>query len=157
MFLSDLDKVGYQVGTFKLGQRIYHIKDKEHRFKFHKKCEYCDNTGRVLIKDKEFTCPACKGEYIYKEVIEKIIDDFDIRVRGIISLSNEKNTYECYTTGSEGSGLQIRKSDDGTNSYFGTKEEAQEACEKFNKEHNVDLYLEEYNRASIKESIRDEF
>lgn len=32
MYFSDLDKVGYPVGTFKLGQKIYHIKDKEHRF-----------------------------------------------------------------------------------------------------------------------------
>lgn len=157
MFLHDLGKVGYQVGTFKLGQKIYHIMDKEHRFEFHKKCEYCDNTGRVLIKGKEFTCPACKGEYIYKEVIEKIVDDFDIRVGSIISLSNKNGTYECYATGSNGSGLQIHKCDDGSNSYFGTKEETQEACEKFNKEHNVNSYLEEYNRVTIKENIKDEF
>lgn len=156
MFLSNIDKVGYQVGTFKLGQKIYSIKDKKHRFKFRKRCEYCDSTGRVSIKGKEFICPACKGEYIYKEVIEKIIDDFNIRVRSIISLSNKKNTYEYYATGSDGYGLQIHRCDDGTNTYFGTKEEAQEACEKFNKEHNIDLYLEEYNRATIKESIKDE-
>ena len=53
--------------------------------------------------------------------------------------------------------MQIHRCDDGSNTYFGTKEEAQEACEKFNKEHNVDLYLEEYNRASVKESIREGF
>ena len=70
MYFSDLDKVGYPVGTFKLGQKIYHIKDKEHRFKFHKKCKYCESTGHVLIKGKEFICPACKGEYIYKEIIQ---------------------------------------------------------------------------------------
>lgn len=157
MFLSDIDKIGYPVGTFKLGQKIYHIMNKEHRFKFHKKCEYCESTGRVSIKGKEFTCPSCKGEYVYKEVIEKIIDDFDIRVRSIISLSNKKNTYEYYATDSDGYGLQIYRCDDGTNTYFGTKEEAQEVCEKFNKEHNVDLYLEEYNRVTIKEGIRDEF
>lgn len=52
MFLSDIDKIGYPVGTFKLGQKIYHIENKEHRFKFHKKCEYCESTGRVLIKGK---------------------------------------------------------------------------------------------------------
>lgn len=40
MYFSDLDKVRYPVGTFKLGQKIYHIMDKKHRFKFHKKCEY---------------------------------------------------------------------------------------------------------------------
>ncbi len=52
MFLDNIDKVGYPVGTFKLGQKIYYIKDKEHNFKFHKKCEYCDNTGYILIKGK---------------------------------------------------------------------------------------------------------
>ena len=117
MYFSDLDKVGYPVGTFKLGQKIYHIKDKEHRFKFHKKCEYCESTGRVLIKGKEFTCPACKGEYIYKEIIEKIIDDYNIRIGSIISLQNKKSTYEYYATNSAGYGLQINRCDDGSNTY----------------------------------------
>lgn len=157
MNLMNIDKYAYQVGTFKLGQKIYHIKDKEHRFKFHKRCEYCDSAGRVLIKGKKFKCPACNGEYIYKNVIEKIIDDFDIRIGSIITFRNKKNAYEYYATGSDGLGLQIQRCDGGTNTYFETKEEAQKACEKFNKEHNVDLYLEEYNRVSIKESIRDEF
>lgn len=157
MFFGDIDKIGYPVGTFKLGQKIYHIKNKEHRFKFHKKCEYCESTGRVLIKGENFICPACKGEYIYKEIVEKIIDDYNIRIGSIISFQNKKNVYEYYATNSEGYGLQIHRCDDGSNTYFGTKEEAQEACEKFNKEHNVDLYLEEYNRASIKESIREGF
>lgn len=156
MYFSDLDKVGYPVGTFKLGQKIYHIKDKEHRFKFHKKCKYCDNTGDILIEGRKFTCPACKGEYTYKEVMEKIVDDYDIRICSVITLRNKKDSYEYYTTYSDGCGLQICRCDDGTNTYFGTKEEAQETCEKFNKKHNVDLYLEEYNRASIKEIIRDE-
>ena len=157
MFLDTIDKFGYPIGTFKLGQKIYHIKNKEHRFKFHKKCEYCDSTGRVLIKGKEFTCPACKGEYIYKKIIEKIMDDFDIRIESIITFQNKKYSYECYADSPDGFGLQIRKCDDGSNIYFGTKEEAETACKKFNKEHQVDLYLEEYTRASIKENINDGF
>lgn len=154
MILDNLEKVGYPVGTFKLGQKIYHIINKTHSFNLHKKCEYCNSTGYVLIKGKEFTCPACKGEHTYKEVIEKIVDDDDIRVRSIITFQNKKNAYEYYATGSNGCGLQIRRCDDGTNVYFETMEEAQEACEKFNKEHNVDLYLEEYERANIKEIVR---
>ena len=157
MNLFNIDKLGYQVGTFKLGQKIYHIKDKEHKFKFHKRCEYCDSTGCVLIKGKKFTCPACKGEYMYKEVIEKIVDDSDIKIRSIITLRNKNNTYEYYTTNPDSLGLQIQRCADSINTYFETKEEAQEACEKFNKEHNVDLYLEEYNYVSNKERIRDEF
>lgn len=155
MFLSDFDKVGYPVGTFELGQKIYGIKNKKHRFKFHRKCEYCNNTGLVLIKGREFECPACRGEYTYKEVTEKIIDDYDIRVQGVVTFKNKKNTYEIYATGSEGYGLQIQKCDDGINTYFGTKEEAQAACEKFNREHNVDLYLKKYEQASIEESIKN--
>ena len=155
--LCDRDKVGYPVGTFKLGQKIYHIMDKKHSFKFHKKCEYCDNTGYVSIKGRKFICPACKGEYTYKEIIEKIIDDYDIKIGSIITFQNKKGFYECYAIGSEGYGLQIHKCDDGSNMYFGTKEKAEEVCKKFNKEHNVDLYLEEYARASIKENINDEF
>lgn len=156
MFLSDIDVFGYPEGTFKIGQKVFRIIDKIHRFSFHKKCEYCDSTGIVSIKGKNFTCLACKGEYTQKKVIEKIVDDYDIKVRSIISLKNKKGTYEYYTTDESSCGLQICKSDDGSNIYFGTREEAQEVCDKFNKQHNVELYLNEYNRATIRESIRDE-
>lgn len=157
MFPNNIDKVGYPVGTFKLGQKIYHIRDKEHNFKFHKKCEYCDNTGYILIKGKKFICPACKGEYAYKKIIEKVVDDRDMRIESIITFQNKKYSYECYATGSDGCGFQIRKCDDGSNRYIGTKEEAEATCKNFNKEHQVDLYLEEYTRASIKENINDGF
>lgn len=156
MFLDNIDVFGYPVGTFKIDQKVFRIIDKIHRFSFHKKCEYCDSTGIVSIKGKNFTCPACKGEYTQKEVIEKIVDDYDIKVRSIISLKNKKDTYEYYTTDASSCGLQICKSDDGSNTYFGTREEAQEVCDKFNKQHNVELYLNEYNRATIRENIRDE-
>lgn len=155
MFLSDLDKIGYPVGTFKIGQKIYRIKNKEYRFRFHKKCQYCDSTGSVLIKDKEFVCPACKGEYIHKGIIEKVVDDYDIKIRSVISLKNRDGSYESYSTDLSGHGLQIHKCDDSSKIYFGTEKEAQEACDKFNKEHNVDLYLEEYSRIALKESIRN--
>ena len=94
MFLSDIDVFGYPEGTFKIGQKVFRIIDKIHRFSVHKKCEYCDSTGIVSIKGKNFTCPACKGEYTQKKVIEKIVDNYDIKVRSIISLKNKKGTYE---------------------------------------------------------------
>ncbi len=47
----------------------------------------------------------------------------------------------------------IRKQDDGTSNYFGSKEEAQDVCDRYNKEHNVDLLLKEYKRQEIRESI----
>ena len=40
----------YNSGTFKLGQEVYNTKDINHRFRFHKECSYCDNTGKVFIK-----------------------------------------------------------------------------------------------------------
>lgn len=47
----------------------------------------------------------------------------------------------------------IQKQDNGTNNYFGSKEDAQEVCDRYNKEHNVDLLLEEYKRQEIRENI----
>ena len=58
------EEKAYNSGTFKLGQEVYNTKDINHRFRFHKECSYCDNTGKVFIKGKEFTCPNCN------EVIE---------------------------------------------------------------------------------------
>ena len=149
--LDDLTTIGYPVGTFSLGQKVYKITNRVHRFHFHKKCILCDDTGFVSIKGREFKCPACNNEYIHKEVIEWIIEnDYDVQVESIISLKNRNGTYEIYTTDSNGLGLQITKKRDGTNTYFGTKEEAQAACDKFNKENNVELYLDEYKRAELK-------
>lgn len=61
MFTSEIIDRGYESGTFKIGQTIYPISSKIYRFRFHKICVYCDNTGKVLLKGKEFKCPECKG------------------------------------------------------------------------------------------------
>ena len=31
----------YKAGTFKLGQEVWYIRDIEHKFRFHKECNYC--------------------------------------------------------------------------------------------------------------------
>lgn len=80
----------YKSGTFKLGQKVFHIKELSHLFNYHKECEYCDSTGKVLIKDKEFTCPNCNGAIITKEVKEFVVGK-PVKIKSVISLKNKKN------------------------------------------------------------------
>lgn len=152
MFVSDITDCGYKVGTFKLGQVIYPISDKTHRFRFHKQCVYCDNTGKILVKGKEFKCPECDGLYETKEVIEKVLNNPE-KIRSVISFKNKNKSLEIYSNDSSGYGLMIQKQEDGTNNYFGSKKEAQEVCDKYNEEYDVELLLEEYNRQEIRENI----
>lgn len=42
MITSDITDYGYEAGTFKLGQVVYHVKNMTHRFRFRKKCVYCE-------------------------------------------------------------------------------------------------------------------
>lgn len=152
MYASDVKDCGYEAGTFKLGQSVYHVSSKIHRFRFHKNCVYCDNTGKVLVKGKEFKCPECNGSFETKEVIEKVLDDPE-KIRSVLSFKNRNLSLEIYANDSSGYGLIIQKQDDGANNYFGSKKEAQEVCDRYNKEHNVGLLLEEYKRQEIRENI----
>lgn len=152
MYAGDVKDCGYEAGTFKLGQSVYHVSSKTHRFRFHKKCLYCDNTGRVLIKGKEFKCPECNGSFETKEVIEKVLGEPE-KIRSVLSFKNRNQSLEIYTNNSSGYGLMIQKQDDGTNNYFGSKKESQEVCDRYNKENNIDLLLEEYKRQEIRENI----
>ena len=94
MWANDILTKGYDAGTFKLGQTVYHIKNKRHMFKYKKECEYCDNTGKINIKGKEFICPNCNCQVECKEVIEKIVDEEIIITT---SLQNNKTpTIEIY-------------------------------------------------------------
>lgn len=152
LWASDIKDRGYETGTFKLGQTIYPIHNKVHRFHFHRKCEYCDSTGSILLKGKKFNCPECCGFSDCKEVVEKVLDEPE-KVKSIMSFKNRNKQLEIYTNDSSGNGLIIQKQDDGTNNYFASKEEAQEVCDKYNKENNVYLILDEYKRQEIRESI----
>ena len=152
MFANDIIDYGYKAGTFKLGQTIYPVSSKTHRFRFHKKCVYCDNTGKVLVKGKEFKCPECNGSFETKEVIEKVLDNPE-KIESVISFKNRNKSLEIYTNNSNGYGLMIQNQNDGTNNYFGSKREAQDVCDRYNKEYNVDLFLEKYKRQEIRENI----
>lgn len=148
----DLLENGYDVGTFKLGQKVYSIKDKTHRFWIRKKCIYCDSTGKIFIKGKEFKCPECGGELNLKEVIEKIVNN-TYEIKSITTFKNEENSLETYTDESTGCGVIIKKQDDGTSIFFGSKKEAQDACDKYNKENYVHLLLDEYKRQEVRKNI----
>lgn len=155
MFASDITDYGYEAGTFKLGQIVYHTTTKIHRFRFHKKCTYCDSTGRVLIKGKEFKCPSCNGDMEWKEVDEKVIDDIyaPIKIASIMTFKNNDKSLEIYVNDSSGYGLIIQKSRDGENNYFATREEAQRVCDEYNKSNYVYTQLDEYKRREIAEGV----
>ena len=72
MWTNDILTKGYDVGTFKLGQLVYHIKNKRHMFKYKKECEYCDNTGKVNIKGKEFICLMVIGLVLCIMCMERV-------------------------------------------------------------------------------------
>ena len=153
MFASDITDYGYEAGRFKLGQTIYHLTIKTHRFRFHKQCVFCDSTGQVLIKGKEFKCPNCRGDIECKEVDEKIIDDTygPIKIASVMTFKNNDQALEIYTNDSSGYGLIIQKSRNGENNYFATREEAQQSCDEYNKKYCVYTLLDEYKRREIME------
>lgn len=151
--MLDVRTYGYAEGTFKLGQKLYHIEDVTHRFWFRKKCAYCDNTGKVLIKGKEFQCPNCGGRQELKEVVERIISPTTIKVESIRVFKNKDVTLESYTNDSSGLGIIIQKQKDGSSRYFGTQEEAQLSCDEYNRKHSVYVLLDEYKRHEIRDEL----
>lgn len=153
MWASDIIDYGYESGTFKLGERIYHIHSVKHKFKFHKECSCCNSTGRVTINNKEYECPSCHCGFYYKEVTEKVVDNEICKVKSIISFKNKNKTIEIYTNDSSGYGLIIQKQKDGTNTYFKSKEEAQIVCDEYNNKNSVYSLLKEYRTKEIKERL----
>lgn len=151
MWSYDIINRGYEVGTFKLGQAIYHIKEIEHKFRFHKECHYCNNTGKILIKNQYFTCPNCNGAFETKCVVQKVVCEPD-KVKSILSFKNRNKHLEIYTNDSSGYGWIICKQDDGENLNFTSQEEAQKVCDEYNKKNNVDLLLNEYKKREIREN-----
>lgn len=153
--MFDVIDCGYEEGHFKLGQTVYHIVDKIHRFSFHKHCTYCENSGKVIIKDKEFKCPSCNGVLEHKQVIEMVLDDRKNKIESIKTFKNKNESFETYATDSNGCGILIQKCRDGFNRYFHSEEEAQAVCDEYNRKNNVYVLLNEYQRRkSIEESGR---
>ncbi len=152
MYADNIVKRGYEAGTFKLGQSVYPVSDKTHRFRFHKKCVFCDNTGKILVKGKEFKCPECGGSFEIKEIVEKIMDKPE-KIKSVMTFKNGNTSMEIYTNSSSGFGLMIQKQEDGTNTFFGSKKEAQDVCDRYNKKHSIDLLLEKYSQQEAIDNI----
>lgn len=153
MYGSEIRDFGYDEGTFTLGQTVYHIEDVTHRFWLRKKCVYCDSTGVVLLKGKEFECPNCKNKAEYTEVVERRISPTVEKVRSIITLKTHRGTKEIYTNDCSGLGLLIQKTQNGDSRYFSNQEEAQQMCDKYNEQHNVYTLLDEYKRQEIRNKL----
>lgn len=134
----------YRSGTFKLGQEVYNTEDITHRFRFHKECNCCNSTGKVLIKGKEFICPNCNSATITKEVIERSIGN-SMKIRSIISFKNKNKSVEIYTSNSNGYGWIIQKEDDGSSRFFGSREEAENSCKKYNTLNGIRHSIEDYS------------
>ena len=145
MWTNDILTKGYDTGTFKLGQSVYHIKNKRHMFKYKKECAYCDNTGKVNIKGQEFICPNCNCQVERKEVIEKIVDE-PVKIKSVINNKNKQKSLEIYCSDSSGYGLIICKQDNGDNMFFASQEDAQKVCDKINTDNKVYILIEKYNR-----------
>lgn len=139
----ELVEYGYEEGHFKLGQTVYFVGDKIHRFSLRKKCVYCNSSGYVLIKGIEFKCPNCNGAHESKEVIERVVDQA-LKIESVLTFKNKKKSFEIYSTGDNGLGIMIQRGRDGYNRYFGSKEEAQKECDKYNEKNGVYVLLNKY-------------
>ena len=134
----------YKAGTFKLGQEVWHIRDVEHKFRFHKECTYCDSTGKVLIKGREFTCPNCNAAIQTKEVIERVAGDSE-KIKSVIGFKNRNKSLEIYVNDASGYGVIIQRQSDGSSRYFESREQAEIECQQFNALHGVYRQIEEYS------------
>lgn len=146
IFSSDFEK-GFPVGTFDIGDRYYYTRLKTHRFHIKKECPYCNKTGNIEYKGAIFPCPKCHGNKDYIEVKEKIVvnshDDENV-IRSKIIMTNRNESREIYYTDNF-IGIVICRLDNGENNYFKDKEEAQAACDIWNKENSVKERLEKYS------------
>ena len=151
MFVSDIAERGYEPGTFKLGENVYFVKDKKHLFRY-LDCCYCDNTGKILLKGREFKCPACEGWHKTEEVVERVVGE-SCKIKSILSFKNAGTSREIYTNDKSGYGLIIQKSDNGSDRAFKSIEEAQAACDKYNDENSVFLLLDKHRQNCIREDV----
>ena len=102
------------------------------------------DAGKVLINGKEFTCPNCNAATITKEVIERVVGD-SIKIKSIINFKNRNKSVEIYASDSSGYGWIIQKQDDGSNRFFGSREEAEDDCKKYNALNGVQRLIEDYS------------
>lgn len=148
---DELERLGYPVGTFQLGQQVYRKKIQTHRFWIRKKCDLCGSSGKVQIKNGTYTCPVCQGKQEMYAVDEWIPDDTKVIVKSIATFTNQHGSFQIYASDSSGCGYLIQKNDDGSNQYYSSIEKVQAVCDEYNKKHYVYAKLEEYERIQIRE------
>lgn len=142
MFISDFNK-GFPVGTFNIGDKVYHIRIHAHHFYVPKDCPYCNKTGYIEFKGKIFRCPECDGSKKYIGVDEMMIDDEIERIKSKITMSYQNESREIYYTDNF-LGIVIFLNDNGQCYYFKTKDEAKQVCDEFNTKNNVFEQLRYY-------------
>lgn len=150
MMISDIKEM-LPVGTFTIGQKVWHVHTYSHRFWIHEDCEYCKNSGKITYKSKIFKCPNCKDRTFMVEVKQMIVDEDSVKINSKITLENNgSDPREYYATDKDGLGWLIQKSNDGGLNFYSSKEEAQKYCDHYNKEKMVYQDIEKYKRIEVK-------
>ena len=152
---TDVRDHGFPIGTFKLNQKIYRVRDETHRFRFHKKCDVCGTTGKVMIYGRYFQCPQCHGASEIIEVIERKVEDLPYKIKSVNTFVNDKIGREMYTDDSTGMGVLIYHDVKNPLRWYATKEEAQAACDQYNQENHIAILLEEYTKRKLREEAND--
>lgn len=156
MLGQDILERGYPVGTFKLGQKVWHVTERTHLFHIKEPCVFCDDTGFVLIKGHAFTCPACHNQVKSVIVKERFVDDnFTMmnKINSVITIANDKENREIYGTEPNGGGFIIQMGADGGNWYFASLEEAEQACAEYNEKHAVKRTLAVMQSKQLKNKV----
>jgi hypothetical protein len=120
---------------FGCGETVWGVSYQEHIQII--RCETCDSTGKYTIKDTEYICPACEGrssrrnyagrKYFIREfaaTVGKI--QVELQTMGFDATGIQKNSYMIDSTG-VGSGTVWSE-----DRLFGSKQEAQEFCDRMN-------------------------
>ena len=106
---------------FKVGDKLYYIERSEYSYE---DCNICDNTGRVIIKNKEFLCPECNGD---RQKINKVCYGVKQGVVDSIFINISENKF-VIRYGLDG--LDLLRKDE--NLCFKTKAEAKAECDRRN-------------------------
>ena len=125
------------VPKFELGQKVYAVSSVSDTRRVHKECDVCNSTGLVKVvgREENFMCPACEGKYKTEHYGFKYVISYSRATIGKIDMqvyaSKYKNRYKSevkYMLEETGVGSGTLWYE---NRLFGTKEEANEFCEKY--------------------------
>lgn len=127
---------GFPLRTFEMGDTVFGIKVKTHKFLTTPKCIFCNMTGVIEFKGQVFECPSCHGSKMHSDVDEWVVEKIGKIKSKVIMSPNDCEDKEIYFT-DKFLGVQICLQREGTCTYFKSKEEAQKKCDEFNFKNNV--------------------